>query len=1844
VRFQLLGPLAVSEDDGPIAIGGPKQRLVLAHLLLRANQTVPSDHLIDAVWGEEPPETARGTLQSYISRLRSALGSDRIQGGGPGYGFRADPDEIDVHRFEALLREARSEDLEPRRVVALLDEALALWRGPALTDLASEPSLLGEISRLQEMRLAASEELISARLDMGEHAELVAELEAATAAHPLRERLWGQLVLALYRSGRQAEALAAFDRARELLAEQLGIDPSPELQELHERVLRQEESLRLSREPLRGYRLLGKVGEGAFGAVYRGIQPQIEREVAVKSIHAELANQPDFVRRFEREAQLVARLEHPHIVPLYDYWREPDAAFLITRFLRGGSLEDLLRQGPLELLPAARILGQIGGALATAHGQGAVHRDVRPGNILLDEAGNAYLSDFGIAVELGVPGEADGAVHRQRPAYLSPEQIRLEEPTSRSDIYALGVVLFEMLVGEHPFADAAAHELPDRHLHHPIPSVHGRHPEIPAEIDHVIARATAKDPGARFADVLELTTAFRAVSEGTERAPALGAPRNPYKGLRAFLEADSADFFGRELLIRRLVERLAEADAARFLCVVGPSGSGKSSIVRAGLVPALRRGAIAGSERWYVIQLLPGAHPMRELERALLGVGVSPPPSLLEELERDEHGLTRAVTRLLPEPDAELLIVFDQLEEVFTMVESAAERAHVLESLRIAASDPADRIRVVATLRADFFDQPLSVRGFGDLLAARNEAITPMSPEELERAVVGPAERVGLDVEPGLVATVVADVVDRPGALPLLQYALTELADREGATTLTLSAYRRVGGVSGALARRAEHLFDVLDGGGRSACRELFLRLVALGEGVEDTRLRVRRSELASANPSATDAAIEAFGRHRLLSFDRDPTTREPTVEIAHEALLHAWSRLHTWIDEARDDLRTRAVLAAAAAGWAASGRDESFLLTGGRLEQLASWAETSSVELSAEEDRFLEASLARSREEVEREEHRRQRELALERRSARRARSLVAVFAVAALVAGSLTLIANDQSRRAERGSRIATARALASVAEANLGVDPERSILFALEALETTRPDGLALPQAVQALHDGLSVDRLLLTLRDPSTANVAYSPDGRLLATGGTAGGKDQHRVLIWDAATGAKLLTLEGHTADISFVAFSPDSARVVTTAGVPDARTIVWDSRSGERLLAIDGDRPSDLNQGATFSPDGRRIVIAELRAAPSGQWHGGIIRLVDATTGAEIRRAPAGSLCASPPAYTPDGRLLVVPGLEPDTVGILDARTLDVLLRLPESTCGVAVSPDGTRLAAGHDSLDVWDLRTAERLFSTPGLEGILGLDWSSDGRFIATGAQSGVATVWDANEGTERLTLAGHTGLVALVAFSPDGTRLLTGGGDGTARVWDITPAGAAEVLGFVEPNGINTLEYDADGTRLLTGGNSGTSWLWDASTGARLAGVPDAWSSTFRAEGTILVLGDRVRLVDGSSGERIDTITRTRPGIWGLAASPDGSRIALYGDAGRAVILDAASHEVLLRLGEPAGPFDDLVDVAFSPDGTRLAGISGLATLYLWDVATGKALLRFQAQTGLASAVAFSPDGTMLATAGGDGASVWSVPSGERVAAMAGAGRIGDVAFSPDSTLIATAGDDGLARVWRSRSGRQVVALGGGSTGMARVAFSPDGARLATSDADGAIRIFTLRLQELIRLARSRLTRGLTDDECARFLHLTACTGPAGSGGPTAPPPPPSPTTTGPDGAYRTAIEAAELPPPFPSQRVRWSIGSFTWSLVAGTWRMHQEMPNGFRDDWSGRYTISGDRIRLTLEQWDPSCRGTTISGRWSLGASTLSFADMAADGPAGCADDPALAVWIRALFETRPWLRVS
>ena len=244
MEFRVLGPLEVVAGDAKLSLGGPRQRLVLAYLVLEANRVVPTERLIDRIWGDEPPDAARSALFAYVSRLRKLLGPSRIQARPPGYVLLAEPEEVDSLRFAELVAKARRET-EPTMSAARLDEALELWRGDPLSDLAEHDALRPAITRLREQQLAVLEDKAEAQLAIGQHRQAVPLLEGLLGEHPLRERLWGLLMLALYRAGRQGEALAAFHRARGYLSSELGIDPSADLRRLHERILGQDAALDL---------------------------------------------------------------------------------------------------------------------------------------------------------------------------------------------------------------------------------------------------------------------------------------------------------------------------------------------------------------------------------------------------------------------------------------------------------------------------------------------------------------------------------------------------------------------------------------------------------------------------------------------------------------------------------------------------------------------------------------------------------------------------------------------------------------------------------------------------------------------------------------------------------------------------------------------------------------------------------------------------------------------------------------------------------------------------------------------------------------------------------------------------------------------------------------------------------------------------------------------------------------------------------------------------------------------------------------------------------------------------------------------------------------------------------------------------------------------------------------------------------------------------------------------------------------------------------------------------------------------------------------------------------------
>jgi ABC-type glycerol-3-phosphate transport system substrate-binding protein len=587
--------------------------------------------------------------------------------------------------------------------------------------------------------------------------------------------------------------------------------------------------------------------------------------------------------------------------------------------------------------------------------------------------------------------------------------------------------------------------------------------------------------------------------------------------------------------------------------------------------------------------MTPAPHPFESLEEALLGVAVDPPASLLDLLLGDD-GLRQAAQRILPADGSQLLLVIDQFEELFTQV-APGVATQFLDTLASAVTDQHSRIRVVVTLRADFYDRPLRHRGIGELLHDGTQVIAPMTPEELGRAITGPVEPLGVTFEPALVAELVRDVVDRAGALPLLQYTLTELFERRHGGRIADATYREIGGVLGALVNRAEGLLASLGDGAVDVTQQVFLRLVTLGEGADDTRRRVLESELEhlSVDRAVLQAVLDSFGRHRLLSFDRDPVTRSPTVEISHEALLTEWTRLRDWIDAARHDVRNQRRLADAMKEWIAADRTPDYLLRGGRLEQLHGWMATTTFSLSQPEQEFLDASIAEAARVVDDERQREERAAAAERRERQRARQLVGVGLAAALVA-ALAVFGVVQWRSAASAKTdvddLLTVSELVNASDvAYASGDPELALLYAVQAIRETADLGFADEDAVDAVHFALQQLSFQYDVVPDTPVAIRSGPKG---LTG-------------VDAVSPAELVRF---AADATERRLTDDECRPVYGGPCPEAVDVAADLPLRNGLDAY-GSRPAGPTALA-----GTKVTVAaaSLRAEP------GLVREFDAFT------------------------------------------------------------------------------------------------------------------------------------------------------------------------------------------------------------------------------------------------------------------------------------------------------------------------------------------------------------------------------------------------------------------------------------------------------------------------------------------------------------------------------------------------------------------------------------------------------------------------------------------------------
>jgi WD40 repeat protein/DNA-binding SARP family transcriptional activator/type II secretory pathway predicted ATPase ExeA len=1629
LHFRILGTVEVAGARGLRPIGGPKQRAVLAHLLLRTGTVVSSERLIEAVWDGTPPSAARGSLQAYVSNLRRALGRERIDGRSGGYVLHADRDEVDAQRFVALVdRAAATSPARPTERAALLGEALALWRGPALDDLADQPAFQPEAIALNERRASAREDWISARLAIGEHSAVVATIEPLLDADPLRERLWEQLIAALYLSGRQADALRAYQRAREVLRRELGVDPSPQLERMHEMVLAHDLSLEALHPPLRGYRLAARTQESGVTTRWRARQPGVDRDVHIEAIGPPLANDPMFVRRFDSDARAVSAVHHPFIVGPLDWWREPDAAYLVFPAMTGTTLAARLEEGDVDRTAAARIMAQVREAVGAAHRRGIAHGALDPDAIVLDDNGTAHVTWYTIG----------------RVAQRDDDTIAADDDAVAKLASALGT-------------DAAA--------------------EVPAV--------------------------------GTSRR----AP-NPYKGLRTFDEADAPDFFGRAAAVAQLVERLASGD--RFLAVVGPSGAGKSSLVRAGLIPAVRRGATTDSEHWPIVVVVPGAAPFEDLAAALLSVARERQPNLATRLAAAPNALRETVEHLSPD-GGELLLVIDQFEELFVVVGEEA-RDTFIDSLVSAITGADSRLRVVVTLRADFFDRPLRHATLGRLLTSHTIVVPPPTPAEVAVAITGPAERAGAEVEPALVAQVVGEIADRPGALPLLQYALTEMYDRESG--LTLDSYRAVDGLAGALTGRAEQVLSDLAPPARAAARQLFLRLVAVGEGSGDVRRRLHRSDLVALtrDTAAMEQAIAAFGAARLLTFDRDPETRAPTVEVAHEALLTQWTRLRTWITATRDDLVVERRLAAATGEWLSAGRDPSFLASGHRLDRFSELASTAAVAITTAERAYVDASQAERQRREDAEAARRAAELRARQRSRRRRRALLGSAALVVVVVLGLGAFAVQQRTIVAREARVTSARQLAAAAIASLEIDPQRGLLLAIEAVERTRSvDGTAIPEAEAALRQAIWSSRLLATL-DGARGPVAWSPTGDVVATGSADAPGVVH---LRDPATFAVVAELQAHDGVVTGAAFSHDGARLATTGN--DGVVGIWRTGTGARIheVAVAGDSA----QAPAFSADDRSVTAV----LPDDE----IVAVIDTRRG-RVTDEVATRGAAQSAALATNGTLLYssVDGTERlvASYSVRDDRVVFSTEPNPDSD-GLALSPDGRWLATSSAILHA-DTGVPLTAFEvSPGIVP----SWSTDGRWVVTGGLAGTAVVRElAGDGElrERATLVPPVAdaLVVAATMAPDGSAVLTVDDDGAVHAWGTGDGARPEVallpadtnesatawpgIGWAPDSSrlavsagdgdvsiwrtdtwtvdrtiahgrranVNSIAWSPDGALLATVGRRKAK-VWDARTGRLVVEVPYAWQwaeVVWTPDGRHLaVVAGQIAEVIDRSGRQVARVLAGGGEVWGSSFNRDGSLLALA--------VNSFGQRAASQRPGPTADGQGLVAVWDWRSNELVASV---------DLGLGDATVVTSMDRALVSSVSFDPTGDRLVVIAGVGARVLTPGEDQLGALLVGdAEPFNDVTFAPDGRSIASAGTDGIVRLWDPDSGEELVPLHGHGGTVDQVEFSPDGRWLASSNNHDGVRVWALRIGDLLDIARSKVTRDLTPDECAQYAPDTTC-----------------------------------------------------------------------------------------------------------------------------------------------------
>jgi eukaryotic-like serine/threonine-protein kinase len=772
---------------------------------------------------------------------------------------------------------------------------------------------------------------------------------------------------------------------------------------------------------IRQYELIRELGRGGMASVFLARDTRLGRRVAIKFL---APARGELVDRFLTEARATARCSHENIVVIHEVAAHEGTPYMVLEYLEGSTLAQVMRGRRLGVGQAIELLVPVVRALAQAHAQGIVHRDLKPDNIFVTSGGTIKVLDFGVAKLLaGEPpprGErprADGLAARAGlmdsiPAgtlpYMAPEQVFFDVD-ERTDLWAVGVILFEMLTGRHPFAPLAPDQILDELMSfdRPAPRLGAEVPGIPDRLQMIVDRCLAKRKADRFESARQLLAELERFLARRSARP-LADDESPFPGLSAFQESDAHRFFGRA---REVAEVLVRLQRQSILAVVGPSGVGKSSLVRAGVVPALT----AAEEGWEAMVLRPGRRPLAGLASLLARPHTTGPPAppaevgALADRLRNEPGLLGArLRRRAAERGCRILLFVDQLEELHTLGVEREERAGFLACLTAAADDPESPLRLVVALRADFLHRLAEDGGFSETLVPGLVFLRPLAREGLREALVQPVAAAGHGFESEAMVDEMLDALaGSAAALPLLQFAAAKLwhGRDPGRRLLTRAAYHAMGGVAGAIASHADEALLALAPAGQKLARAVLCRLVT----PERTRAEVDLAELAElgSSPAEVERLVEELAAARLVVVQARAHADGPAVELVHESLVESWPALRRWLDEGRDDAAFLSELRVAARQWDAHGRTQGLLWRGEAIDEARMWRARYRGELAAREAEFLRAGLA------------------LASRSARVRRALIsaAIGLLAALVVvGGVALVS---VRRAETQALRAAAQA---------------------------------------------------------------------------------------------------------------------------------------------------------------------------------------------------------------------------------------------------------------------------------------------------------------------------------------------------------------------------------------------------------------------------------------------------------------------------------------------------------------------------------------------------------------------------------------------------------------------------------------------------------------------------------------------------------------------------------------------------------------------------------------------------------------------------------------------------